>query len=68
MDEVDIHRLANLLIRHCGGSASQFSARSAAEMKACGDLEHQRAWIRVRRVVADLTRRPFLKVESKLWH
>ena len=56
VDEPDIWRAANLLLRHHGNDAPQVAAQRAGELLARGDVEGQVAWKRILNAVEELTR------------
>ena len=47
IDDLDIYRSANLLIRRHGHDAAKEATKRVDAMLASGDLEGQRAWRRV---------------------
>ncbi len=57
VDEPDIWRATNLLLRHHGSDAPLVTAQRAGELLAHGDMEGQAVWKRILRPVEELTRR-----------
>jgi hypothetical protein len=58
ISDLDVWRAANLLIRQHGPDAELVAARRADQMLACGDLDGQLVWRRIRRAIAELQATP----------
>jgi hypothetical protein len=56
VDDPDIWRAGNLLLRRHGGEASIVAARRADELLAAGDVEGCAVWKRILAAIGELTR------------
>jgi hypothetical protein len=56
IDDLDILRAANILIKRHGDNGSLVVAQRAAELLAAGDPEGCAVWKRILRAVGELTR------------
>ncbi len=54
-DEIDIYRAATELIKQHGKDAAIHAAMRADELMAAGDVEGQRVWKRIIRVIDELS-------------
>lgn len=51
MEDIDIYRTASVLIEQHGNDAPIYAATRADEMLAAGDIDGQRVWQRVIKVI-----------------
>jgi hypothetical protein len=56
VDDPDVWRVANLLVKRHGDDAALVAARRADELLAATDFEGCRIWNRILEAVAELTR------------
>jgi hypothetical protein len=56
IDDLDILRAANILIKRHGSDAAIEAARRADELLAAGDMDGRAIWKRILSAVAELTR------------
>lgn len=56
MEDLDIWRSANLLIRQHGPDAGFHAAQKADALLAKGDTDGFHAWVRIGKAIADLAR------------
>ena len=54
MEEIDIYRSANLLIKQHGDDAAIFAAMQADSCLEKGDLEGKRTWLKVIEAIKEL--------------
>lgn len=52
--EIDIYRAANELIKHHGDDAAIYASMRADELLANGDLDGQRVWLKIIKVIDGL--------------
>jgi hypothetical protein len=54
LDEPDIWRAADLLLKNCGDAAPLVAAQRADELLAAGDVKGRAVWLGILRVVGTL--------------
>jgi len=63
--EIDIWRVANLVLNHCGDEAAAKSVRRADELTEEGDHNGATVWRRVTDAIGQLTKRAGTSVGAK---
>lgn len=56
MEEIDIWRVANLLVNRHGGDAEILAVQRANALLNHGDIDGQRVWLRVVKAILELRR------------